>query len=177
MKSEHFKGEQRGRKPYLEYGIPANLDKKDKVILKALEQNARASVIDLAKKTNLTRDVVAYRIQKLISQGVIIGFSALLNPPKMGFPVITYVCFALERANKKREDEFVKYMKSMNYVSYIASITGRWDYIIDIMAKNPGHMNDILKDIRHKFSDIIKEYEVMNVLEEFKYEEIAGILD
>ena len=118
-----------------------------------------------------------YRIQKLIDQKVIFGFSTLLNPPKMGYPVVVYVCFALERANKQKEERFVKYLMSVKNVSYVASITGRWDYIIDIMAKDHGHMNDILKEIRHTFSEIIKEYEVMNMIEEHKYEEIAAVLD
>ena len=121
--------------------------------------------------------MVAYRIQKLIDQKVIFGFSTLLNPPKMGYPVVVYVCFALERANKQKEERFVKYLMSVKNVSYVASITGRWDYIIDIMAKDHGHMNDILKEIRHTFSEIIKEYEVMNMIEEHKYEEIAAVLD
>ena len=176
MKSEHFRSEHRSRK-YIEYGAAIKLDKKDKIILKTLEQNSRASIIDIAKKTNLTRDVVAYRIQKLIDQKVIFGFSTLLNPPKMGYPVVVYVCFALERANKQKEERFVKYLMSVKNVSYVASITGRWDYIIDIMAKDHGHMNDILKEIRHTFSEIIKEYEVMNMIEEHKYEEIAAVLD
>ena len=49
MKSEHFRSEHRSRK-YIEYGAAIKLDKKDKIILKTLEQNSRASIIDIAKK-------------------------------------------------------------------------------------------------------------------------------
>lgn len=153
------------------------LDEKDKKILRTLEDNARYTLAQMSKLTNLPRDVIAYRIKKLVKDKVIAGFSALLCPPRMGFPVIAYVCFSLHNLNKEQERKFISYLVENKHVSYVGSISGKWDYIIDIMAKDPDHLTEILKDIRYKFSDFIRDYEIFNLLNEFKYEEIAGILD
>ena len=67
-------------------------------------------------------------------------------------------------------------MKAHKNITYIASLIGKWDYIIDIMAENPGKFNDVMKEIRQKFSELIKDYEIYGVLEEYKYEEIAGLV-
>ncbi len=157
------------------YGA-VKLDEKDKKILHVLEDNARYTLAQMSKLTNLPRDVIAYRIKKLVKDKVIAGFSALLCPPRMGFPVIAYVCISLHNLNKEQEHKFVSYLTENKYISYVASLSGRWDYIIDIMARDPDHLTEILKDIRYKFSEFIRDYEILNVLNEFKYEEISGIL-
>jgi DNA-binding Lrp family transcriptional regulator len=53
---------------------------------------------------------------------------------------------------------------------------GKWDYIIDIMAENQGDFDRILKEIRRKFPDLIKDYEAYGVLQEHKYEEIGRLI-
>ncbi len=161
----------------MSYKDPIKLDDKDKSILHALENNARYTLAQISKITNLPRDVVAYRIKKYIKNKVVVGFSALLNTPKIGFPILAYVCLSLHNLNKEQEHKFVNYLVENKNISYVASLSGRWDYMIDIMARDPEHFTEILKDIRYRFSEYIRDYEVLNILNEFKYEEISGILD
>ena len=52
------------------------LDKKDKAIIKALEEDGRALIRDIAKKTGIPRDSVNYRIKKLRS-----GTSKIMDIP------------------------------------------------------------------------------------------------
>jgi len=40
--------------------------------------------------------------------------------------------------------------------------------IIDIMAENPGKFNDVMKELRQKFSDLIRTMKFYGVLEEYK---------
>ena len=75
------------------------------------------------------------------------------------------------------EKKFIKYMKMQKNITYIASLIGKWDFIIDIMAENPGQFNEILKNLRKNFAELIKDYEIYGVLEEYKYEEIAQLVE
>ena len=95
----------------------------------------------------------------------------------MGFPIINYVFIALHNPNEEQEKKFIKYMKMQKHITYIASLIGKWDFIIDIMAENPGQFNDIMKNLRKNFADLIKDYEIYGVLEEYKYEEIAQLVE
>jgi DNA-binding Lrp family transcriptional regulator len=49
----------------------AVLDRVDTKIIAALDQNSRQSNKAIAKKTQTNEHVIAYRIQKLISEGII----------------------------------------------------------------------------------------------------------
>jgi hypothetical protein len=44
------------------------------------------------------------------------------------------------------------------------------------MAENPGEFDRILKNIRQKFPELIKDYEIYGVLQEYKYEEIGKLV-
>lgn len=162
--------------PILYYGKPHKFDEYDKKVMLALNQNARQSLADLSKKVGLSRDAIRNRIQKLIKDKVILNFKPILNPPAMGYPIINYVFIALNNPNEEQERKFTNFMKAHKNITYIASLIGKWDYIIDIMAENPGKFNDVMKEIRQKFSELIKDYEIYGVLEEYKYEEIAGLV-
>ena len=60
------------------------IDKKDKKILYHLDLNSRQSLNSIGKKVGLTKDVVAYRIQRMQKHGIIKMFRTYsLLPGKM----------------------------------------------------------------------------------------------
>ena len=163
-------------KAQLEYGAPSKFDKYDHLILKELDKNARKPLSELAKKVGLSRDAIRNRIKKLVDAKVILAFKPIYNPPRMGFSIINYVFISLYNPSEQKENEFLRFLKNNKNVTYIASLIGKWDYIIDIMAENQGQFDKILKGIRQKFPDLIKDYEVYGVLQEYKYEEIGKLV-
>ena len=160
----------------LAYGTSYKFDKYDQLILKELDINARKSLVELSKKVRLSRDAIKNRIKKLINNKVILAFTPIYNPPKMGYSTITYVFISLYNPSEKQEKKFLDFLKNNKYVTYVAGLIGKWDYILDVMAENPGHFNRILKEIRQKFPDLIKDYEVYGILQEYKYEEIGKLV-
>ncbi len=60
-------------------------------ILPLLRHNARTSIADLAKATNLTEAEVAARIRELEDDGVILGYHAIVDPKKLEREVVTSV--------------------------------------------------------------------------------------
>lgn len=160
----------------LDYGKPFKFDKHDRLIVKELDRNARAQLSELSKKVGLSRDAVRNRIKKLVDAGVIKAFKPILDSPRMGFPIINYVFIALYNPSPEKEKEFLKFMQANKHITYIASLIGKWDYIIDIMATDQGHFDFIMKGIRQKFPDLIKDYEVYGVVQEYKYEEIGRLI-
>jgi len=177
MEPEAFEKELLRRRASLVYGKKADLDKKDALILHALNKNARYSLAKLSKMTGLSRDVIKYRIKKMIDSEVIAGFMPVINPPKMGFPIISYVLFSLYNVNKRKEEEFMNTLLKDNRVTYLSSSSGKWDYIAYVSAKDTIELNKIVKEIRHKFAEVIKDFEILIVLDEYKYEEYVGLVD
>lgn len=165
-----------GKSSPLVYGEAYSFDKYDKILLKELDTDARKPFSELAGKVHLSRDAIRNRIKKLIDNDVISHFKPIYNPPKMGFSTINYVFISLYNPSEEQEKKFLSFLKNHKHVTYIASLIGKWDYILDILARNPGEFDNVLKEIRQKFPDLIKDYEVYGVLNEYKYEEIGRLV-
>lgn len=159
----------------LVYHRPFSFDERDKKILRELDKNARKPLSELSKKSGLSRDAVRNRIEKMVEAKVLLAFKPLYNPPAMGYPIINYVFIALYNPSEENERAFLSYLKSTKNVTYVASLIGKWDYILDIMAHDQGEFDSVLKEIRRRFPELIKDYEIYGVLKEYKYEE-AGRL-
>ena len=156
--------------------MKSKLDLKDKKILKILDRNARATVAKIERKTGIQRDSIVYRIKRMQKLGVIKYFHTVLDPVALGYPVYTFVNFILQNMSENTENSFIQFLKKHPNVTYIAKTTGKWDFTINIAAKNLKHFNEILTEIRRKFSKIIKDYEVSSIIEEIKYDYMVDLI-
>lgn len=167
---------QKDLKVHIQYGKAYSFDKYDQKIIKELDFDARQTLADLAPKVGLSRDAIKYRIKRLMDQKVILGFVPTYNPPSMGYPIINYVLISLYNPNEKEETELFDFLTTNKNVTYVARLIGKWDFILGIMAKNPGEFDSILREVRHKFPQLIKDYEVYGVLQEYNYEGIGKLI-
>ena len=60
-------------------------DKKDQEILYELDLNARQSNAQIAKKVRLSKEVVGYRIKRMLEDEIIIGFYSVIDVTKLGY--------------------------------------------------------------------------------------------
>lgn len=153
------------------------LDQKDKKILEVINNNGRASVTEIARKTRIPRDSVHYRLQRLIKTKVIKFFHTVIDPLKLGHPVFTFVNFSFQHFNEEKENKFYLFIKKLKNVTYIAKTTGKWDCTIAIIAKNLQHLDEILKTIRKHFSSIIKDFETASIIKEIKYDYMVDLIE
>lgn len=62
----------------------AGIDETDEAILEALQRDGRISFAALARKVHLTRAAVRDRVRSLIERRIIEGFTAVVNPRRLG---------------------------------------------------------------------------------------------
>jgi len=152
------------------------LDKKDKNILEIINNNARLSVANISRKTGIQRDSVLYRIKRMEKLNVIRFFHTAINPTVLGYPIYAFVNFVLHNLNQDNEKLFLAYLKTLPNVVYVAKTTGKWDFTINIAAKDLKHFDEIITQLRMKFSKIIKEYESASIIEELKYDYMVDLV-
>ncbi len=155
---------------FLESGKKEKLDKKDKAILEALQKNARASISTISRKTGIPRDSVNYRIKRMEKLKVIRFHHTLINPAKIGYPLYTGVQLKLYNFDDETEKDFVNYLMANPNVVYVSKTSGKWDFMIAICSRDFKQFDDIMRSIRVKFSNIIKDYETSSVIQEYKYD-------
>ena len=98
-----------------------DLDVKDRQILALLEEDARRSNSDIARLTSLSAPTVAERIARLRDIGVITGFSARIDPAKIGLPVSAVIEF---KPNTMSDDEAVAVVAKLAEVRDCYRVTG-----------------------------------------------------
>ncbi|MEM5794302.1 MAG: Lrp/AsnC family transcriptional regulator [Candidatus Aenigmatarchaeota archaeon] len=165
------------QKDYLtEPGRVVKLDEKDKKILKVLDKNARLPISDISLKTGIQRDTILYRIRRMEKLKVIRFFHTVLNPLILGYPVYAFVNITLSNLTEELEKSFISFLITHPNIVYVAKTTGKWDFIINIAAKNLKHFDEIISEIRKKFPGIIKDYETSSIIEEYKYDYMVDLI-
>ena len=119
--------------------LSIHLDERDLAILRILQQNARATVKEIADQINLSTTPVHERIKRLESQGVIKQYATLLQPAKVqkGLMVICYVSH--KQHNKSAGAKFIKGILEMPEVIECYNISGEFDFMLKVVAE---HMDD-----------------------------------
>jgi Lrp/AsnC family transcriptional regulator, leucine-responsive regulatory protein len=152
------------------------LDEKDKKIIKELQENCRQTIAEIAKKTKLPRDVVVYRIKKLEDNKVIKQHHTILDYQKLGYPLYVYVLFSCYNSKPEEESKFINYLKNHKQIVYVAKNSGKYDFTIGVCAKDYKEFDNILREIRHRFVDLIKDIESLPTVEEYKFDYMADLL-
>jgi len=128
------------------------LDLKDKKILFELDINAKQSLSKIGKKVGLSKEVVNYRINRLIAEGVIKGFYARIDASKLGFSVFrTFLKF--QDLTPKKEKELIDFIVSQKSIGWCVSIQGKWDLNFIFWAKNNNHFFKFWKELKNKYGN------------------------
>ncbi len=133
-------------------------DEIDIKILGMLSQNAVLSSTEVAKEIKLTTNAVKKRINKLIRDKIILCFRSKLNPKLLGYSWHK-VFLHLENLTKEKEQKLISYLKFNQNVVYITRAIGASSLEFEFVAKTHEEFHEMLRQIRCKFFDIIKEYE------------------
>jgi Lrp/AsnC family leucine-responsive transcriptional regulator len=118
--------------------VPVNveLDSTDIRILKLLQENARATVKEIASKVNLSTTPVHDRIKRMEQNGVIKQYATLVDHAKVkkGLMVICYI--SLKEHNKTAGARFIKAINSLPEVVECYNISGSFDFMLKVVEEN-----------------------------------------
>ena len=67
-------------------------------------------------------------------------------------------------------------MKKHRQIIYVAKNSGKYDFTIGVCAKDYKDFDEIIRGIRHKFTDVIKDIESLPTIEEYKFDYMADLI-
>ena len=76
----------------------------------------------------------------------------------------------------EEEKKFVSYLTSHKNIVYAAKNSGKIDFTIGVLSKDYKEFDEILQGIRRLFSDLIKDYDVTPVVQEYKMLYMADLV-
>ena len=137
-------------------GQVAKLDTKDKKILTLLSENARMPISELAKKVQLGRDTVAYRIKRMQKIDVIRGFYARISLKKLGHNQY-YVFFLVDETNPETLPKIINALSEHPNTCSVLEYSDQWDVQWKLAAENINEFDTILTEFLDKYPDAIIE--------------------
>lgn len=155
----------------LDYGLSEQitLDHVDKKILKQISQHARQSIVEISRNTQLSVDVIKYRIKKLREKKVISGFTIQLDLQKLGHEYYS-VFLNLYNVDRKLENKIVEFAKLHSNVLFVLKIIGNYDMQIEFEVKNHEDLEKNMRAFRQYFSNNLRNFEILRVTKEYKYD-------
>jgi DNA-binding Lrp family transcriptional regulator len=109
----------------------AGLDDIDRAIIAALRRDGRMSVRALADHVHISRANAYARIGRLTEDGIISGFTAELNPRKLGLGTTAYVSITIDQ-NAWRTISVR--LKEIPHVDHFALVGGDYDVLALVRA-------------------------------------------
>jgi Lrp/AsnC family leucine-responsive transcriptional regulator len=106
------------------------LSRIDRNILRTLQQEGRLSYAELARRVGLTTTPCIERVRRLERDGVITGFSALINPRAVGAALVVFVQIRLSRTSQDNFEQFKAAATELPEVQECYLVSGNFDYLI-----------------------------------------------
>ena len=134
------------------------MDEKDLKIIELLKENCKLSTYKISKKTAIPITTVHHRIKKLEKEGVIQGYSVVLDKKKMGKLITAYVLASVDmktlRDNKNTLSKLVQEVQKKHEVEEMCLTTGQHDVVLKIRVSDVDALNHFLMEKIRKVEGI-----------------------
>lgn len=112
------------------------IDRIDNRIIDTLAENGRISITELAERAGISKTPCQLRLKRLMDDGIITGFRAVLNPQKMGLDHIAFAAVKLSDTREAALREFNTAVKKIREVEECHMIAGNFDYLLKVRTSD-----------------------------------------
>jgi Lrp/AsnC family leucine-responsive transcriptional regulator len=112
------------------------IDQFDQRIIEALVADGRMSVTDLAKRVGLSNTPCQVRLKRLIEDGYILGFRAIVDVNKLGRNHVAFTEVKLSDTRENALNAFNVAVRKLQEVEECHMIAGAFDYLLKIRTSD-----------------------------------------
>lgn len=122
------------------------MDAIDQQIVARLRDNARASFAEIGAAVGLTAPAVKRRVDRLLDQGVIKGFTAVVDPEALGWGTEAFV--EVHCRGNVTPSRIRAHLESLPEVAAAYTVSGAADAIVHLRASDIRHLESALERLR-----------------------------
>ncbi len=139
----------------------------DRKIMSILEENGRASFVEIAKTVGLSQTPCAERIKRLERKGYIEGYTARLNPGLIDRGFTTFIQVTFTDSTNKTFQTFSDHILDIPEVIECHMVAGMFDCLLKVCVSNMDEFRQVLLE---KISEIpgIAQTNSFAVIEDIK---------
>jgi Lrp/AsnC family leucine-responsive transcriptional regulator len=145
----------------------SELDEIDLRLLRALQIDGRATIQTLAQSIHLSAAACSERVKRLREQGVIAGYTAILEPTAVGLPLLIFVEVSLDRTTRESTKAFAAAVRAAPDILECHMVAGGFDFLVKARVKDMSAYRAFLDDTLLSMPSV-RETRTYAVLEEVK---------
>ena len=119
------------------------LDGPDRLIIRELIRDARTSIRSLAERVHISRANAYARVDRLVADGVITGFSARVAHERAGLGTSAYVSLSIEQNSWR---EVSARLVRLPYVEHVSMLGADFDVLVLVRAPDNAALRDLVLD-------------------------------
>jgi Lrp/AsnC family leucine-responsive transcriptional regulator len=120
------------------------MDEVDTEIVDLLQADARLTQAQIAKKVGLSQPSVADRIRKLEEQRIITGYTARVDPRRLGKDITAFIGVGIE--HPKYFEAFARKVMGLEEVLECHRVAGQDSYLLKVRTENTGTLDRLLTE-------------------------------
>src|SRR3954465_7663198 len=128
----------------------AALDKLDKAILRALQDNGRETYDVVGEQVGLSPSAVLRRVKRMEESGIIDRYVALVRPESVGLGLTAYINVRLEKHTEHHKrnpmDAFRASVQTWPEVVECVALTGEMDFLLRVVVEDMAHYSRFIMD-------------------------------
>jgi len=124
------------------------LDDRDVAILRALQEDARATFAEIGERVGLAASTVHERVRKLERAGTIRGYRADVDAEALGLFVTSMV--SIMPLDPRQPDDLPDRVREFPEVEACHSVAGDENYILKVRTRTTSDLEDFLRRLREK---------------------------
>ena len=122
------------------------MDSIDRAILTALQQHGRIPNNDLAERVGLSPSPCLRRVRRLEADGIITGYSAVLDREAIGCAYEPIVWVTLSSVTRESMVEFEEAIQAIPQIVEAARMMGQPDYLLRVVAADADAFESLYMD-------------------------------
>jgi DNA-binding Lrp family transcriptional regulator len=130
---------------------PVRLDDTDRAIVTELRQDGRLSIRALAERLHISRASAYSRVERLVSDGVITGYSAAIDPVRYGFGISAYVYLKISQHSWKSVRRRISQIPE---VWHCALVSGDNDLVLLVRTQDAASLRELVLNTFQTMPDV-----------------------
>lgn len=122
----------------------SELDPVDRTLVRLLRANARIPNSQLAERAGIAASTCLTRVRSLVDRGIIIGFTAELDPAALGLTLQALISVNIRAGQRQAITRFAEEIRGLPEVVQLFFLGGSEDFIIHVAVRNSDDVRDFV---------------------------------
>lgn len=119
------------------------IDTAERKILALLQADGRLANNKLAEKVGLSQSPCFRRVKQLEQAGLIKGYVGIVDQRLLGLDITAFVQVTMKDHTSYDEAVFTRCVVNEEHIIECHAMSGNYDYLLKVVAKNMDHFSDI----------------------------------